>query len=119
MSLFGQLARTEVEEDARRLRHESLACGATALGDCRDRGYYTVRGVLASVTLPPRSGTPTVSADLFDGSGHLTLVWMGRRLVPGIHPGVRMRVEGRVSQRDSEMVMLNPTFHVLAPANPS
>lgn len=110
-----RLTKHESEEDDRWLREASAACGATCVADCRERGYYTVRGVVTGVSLPPASGSPCVSAYLYDGSGYLTLRWMGRREIPGIHPGVQLTAEGRVCRQHDELMMTNPTFHVLAP----
>lgn len=117
-SLFERYARPEADEDGERLRDESADCGADRIGECRDRGRYELRGVLTSVTVPPREGHPHLTAELFDGSGYLTLVWMGRHTIPGIGPGVRLRVQGRVMMKHGAPVMYNPTFDVVADTAP-
>lgn len=113
-SLFDRYTRPEADEDGERLRDESADRGADRIGECRDRGRYELRGVLTSITVPPEEGHPHLTAELFDGSGYLTLVWMGRHTIPGIGPGVRLRVQGRVMMKDGAPVMYNPTFDVVA-----
>ncbi|MBO3142978.1 OB-fold nucleic acid binding domain-containing protein [Dermatophilus congolensis] len=116
-SLLERLAGAQAKADDAALRKECNGCGATEIGDCADRGFYTMRGMVKSVTRPAAGSTPSISAEIFDGSGYLTLVWMGRREIPGIVPGVRMRVEGRVMRNGNKVVMHNPSFDVLAPAS--
>lgn len=113
-SLLDRLSRTEADEDRERLRDECTVSGSDTVAECRDRGHHTCRGVLTSVTIPSREGHPYLTAELFDGTGYLTLVWMGRRTIPGIGPGVRMRATGRVMMRHGRPVMFNPTFDVVA-----
>ena len=54
-----------------------------------------------SVSQRPRAGVPAVEADLFDGSGHLTVVFLGRRTIAGIEPGRRIIATGRVNGDES------------------
>ena len=54
---------------------------------CRDREQVRVAGTLRTVTLRPRAGVPALVAELYDGSGSISLVWLGRRQIPGIEPG--------------------------------
>ena len=49
-----------------------------------------------------------------DGGSHrLRLVWIGRRRVPGIVAGTRLRVEGMVSLRDGLPTMYNPRYEII------
>ncbi|MEK8228828.1 OB-fold nucleic acid binding domain-containing protein [Oerskovia sp. M15] len=64
--------------------------------------------MLRSVILRPREGVPTVEAELYDGSGSLDLVWLGRRRIAGVEPGRRVRVEGLVCEIAGRRTMFNP-----------
>ncbi len=56
------------------------AAGANRIGDrARPRDGATLRGTITVLTMKPRSGTPWLEAEFSDGSGTLTLIWMGRR----------------------------------------
>jgi hypothetical protein len=97
---------TEERADASR----NVGCMAVASVPVRSRGK--VAGVLRSVVLRPREGVPTVEAELFDGSGALDLVWLGRRTIEGIEPGRRIRVEGMVCDADGRRTMFNPRYEL-------
>lgn len=114
-AVLHKLVRHEDEQDREELRDESGRCGASSVEKCRDRKMHSFRGVLSSVTMPPRCDGPNFTAELFDGSGYVTLVWMGRRFIPGIRPGTRMHVSGRVMMKNGRPVIFNPTYDVLAP----
>jgi hypothetical protein len=79
-----------------------------------DRDYVTVYGHLKNVSLAPRAGAPTLEAALYDGSGVLTLVWLGRRTIPGIKPGVGLKASGRVSCADGRRIIFNPKYELQA-----
>jgi hypothetical protein len=70
--------------------------------------------VLRTVTLRPRGGVPALEAVLFDGTGSLTLIWLGRRRIAGIEPGRAIRVEGRVGVHEDGCVMFNPRYDLRA-----
>lgn len=116
-SLFGRivarLGRTEQEEHAAELTEEADALGATRISDVVDRRMAEVSGVIRSLTLPPATKVPTLVADLYDGTGSMALVWLGRREIRGVVPGVRMRVEGRVTFRKGVPTMFNPRYDLL------
>ena len=40
-------------------------------------------GTVSTVTINPRGGHPALEVELRDGSGAVTLVWLGRRQIPG------------------------------------
>ena len=113
-AVLHRFTRHEHEQDDEQLRHESGQAGASRIEQCCDRRVQSFRGVLSSVTLPPRSEGPSLTAELFDGSGYITLVWMGRRDIPGIRPGTRMHVSGRVMKKNGRSVIFNPTYDVIA-----
>ncbi|GAA2002427.1 hypothetical protein GCM10009719_09460 [Nocardioides kribbensis] len=72
-----------------------------------------LRGTLRTVTLRPRGGVPALEAELFDGSGVITIVWLGRRRIVGISPGVSMQVQGRIGCHDGVRVMYNPRYELI------
>jgi DNA/RNA endonuclease YhcR with UshA esterase domain len=68
--------------------------------------------VLRSVVLRPRQGVQALEAELYDGSGTVDLVWLGRREIAGIDPGRRLKVEGLVCTRDGRRSMFNPRYEL-------
>ncbi|ACZ30939.1 nucleic acid binding OB-fold tRNA/helicase-type [Xylanimonas cellulosilytica DSM 15894] len=93
---------------------KSEGCRAVGSLTLRERGKAA--GVLRSVVLRPRQGVPSVEAELYDGSGSLDLVWLGRRTIAGIEPGRRIRVDGMVCQADGRRTMFNPRYELQARA---
>lgn len=106
-------SREEVEASAERL--ETLRRGCTAVGELDDRRRAVVSGVLRSVTLRPRESVPALMAELYDGTGSLDVVWLGRRRIGGIEPGRRIRLEGMVCLRDGRPLMYDPRYELYAP----
>ena len=107
---FASQAEIEADEERAEAR---LQIGCTAVAALPDRSRATVTGVLRTVTLRPRQGVPALEAELYDGSGTLRLVWLGRREISGIDPGRRVRVEGLVCVMDGRRTMFNPRYDLL------
>ncbi|MCK0115633.1 ATP-dependent DNA helicase RecG [Isoptericola sp. CG 20/1183] len=94
----------------------ALVTGCRPLDDLTPRERSSAAGVLRSVVLRPREKVPTVEAELYDGSGTLHLVWLGRREIAGIQPGRRLRVDGMVTVREGRRTMYNPRYELRARA---
>jgi hypothetical protein len=106
-------AESNSEIHARELRHDHRDAGELTIEAAPDRVTVTVRGVLRTVTLRPRGGVPALEAELFDGSGVLTLIWLGRRRIVGIAPGRSVRATGRIGVHQTTRVMYNPRYELL------
>lgn len=106
------------EEEARELRDDERQASRHSAGqppvvrisDAADRSLVVVEGVLHSVTLRPRAGVPALEAELRDETGAITLIWLGRRHIHGVQPGVRMRVTGRVGTQQQARIIYNPRY---------
>lgn len=97
-------------DEARELRKDIRKAGLVPIRDAPDREPVTVQGTLRTVTLRPRGGVPALEAELYDGSGSLSLVWLGRRRIGGVSPGRGVRVHGRIGVQDGVRVMYNPRY---------
>jgi hypothetical protein len=73
-----------------------------------------VTGTLRTVTLRPRAGVPALEAELWDGTGTISLIWLGRRRIGGIEPGRRLVAYGRLAVGDGGRVIFNPIYELLA-----
>jgi predicted thioesterase len=87
--------------------------GGTPVAELRVRRAATVCGTLRSVTLRPRAGVPALEAELYDGSGSVVVVWLGRRHIAGIEPGKRVRVRGMVTDVDGQHAIFNPRYELM------
>ena len=105
-------------EQEQRAGHGAL--GGTPSPTLPPRRGATVCGTLRSVTLRPRAGVPALVAELYDGSGSLYVVWLGRRQIAGIEPGRRLRIAGHGRpQADGQRALFNPRYELVPGRCPS
>lgn len=102
-------AQLEAEERQRVVE----SAGATKISDLSDRQWAKLRGRITLLTMKPRSGTPWLEAEFDDGSGSITLIWMGRREIPGIVAGRELTVSGRISYVDGQRRLYNPFYEFI------
>ena len=100
--------------DAQALQSDVATSGCAPVSACRKGEVVTVTGRLKSVVYTPRETVPTLEAELFDGSGSVTLVWLGRRRIPGIEPGRTLTARGRFAAFDGRRVIYNPWYELSA-----
>lgn len=100
-------------QEARDLRRTFTRDSAHSIADAPDRTMVQLRGTLRTVTLRPRGGVPALEAELYDGTGVLTVVWLGRRRIAGIDPGRAIEVSGRIGNQDGVRVLYNPRYELL------
>lgn len=100
--------------DAESLQTEGDRAGAEAVTGCRRGEMVCIAGRLKSVVYTPRETALTLEAELFDGSGVVDLVWLGRRRIAGIEPGRHLLVRGRLAKRDGRPVIYNPWYELQA-----
>jgi hypothetical protein len=98
--------------DAEELRAEAASAGCEPVSACQRGKLVTVTGRLKSVVYTPRETVPTLEAELFDGSGSVTLVWLGRRRIPGIEPGRTLTARGRFAAVEGKRAIYNPWYEL-------
>jgi hypothetical protein len=101
------------DQEAHHLRQEHAGSDHVSIADAPDRERVKLRGSLRTVTLRPRAGVPALEAELDDGSGVVTIVWLGRRRIAGIEPGRAISVEGRIGAHEGTRVMYNPRYELI------
>mgnify|MGYP001291718067 CR=1 FL=1 len=104
---------SDVEElDADDLSADVRRFGAQRASECVAGQEVTMLGRLRSVEFVPQGAAACMEAELYDGSEGVTLIWLGRRRIPGIEPGRVLRVRGRLAQRDGRKVLYNPYYEL-------
>src|ERR1051326_7377627 len=86
--------------EAQELRDTTEKSGCCLVEAALDRELVTLQGTLRTVTLRPRGGVPALEAELYDGTGVITVIWLGRRRIAGIKPGRQIKVQGRIGVHD-------------------
>ncbi|MFZ4518556.1 MAG: amino acid permease [Microthrixaceae bacterium] len=85
----------------------------TGLAAVGHRDHVSVTGKVHSVRVQPLRGTPTFEMTLVDDSGGaLEVVFLGRRGIAGISPGVTVTVDGTVGEHRGRLAMLNPAYRI-------
>ncbi len=111
-SRFAQLARTRAESEAVELRAELNSAGDSCqeICDCVAGQLVSLVGTVRSVTILPREVSPSFEIELFDGTGATSIIWLGRRTIPGIVAGRRIRVNGRMTNIGGRKTIYNPRY---------
>jgi hypothetical protein len=115
---LSRLTATQQQVHAEQEREVAVKLGGRAISELVPRQPATVCGTLRAVTLRPRAGVPALVAELYDGTGTLSVVWLGRRQIGGIEPGRRIRVKGMVTESGGNRVVYNPRYE-LVPSGPA
>jgi RecG-like helicase len=109
--LFGRLS----ESDENRLAEELRSWAAdvpdtTRIAHAPSRSHVRIAGVVKRITVYPAEGSEAVEAVISDGTGEVSVVWMGRRSIPGLRLGTRVVVEGVLAEGRGGRKMVNPKF---------
>jgi hypothetical protein len=110
--LWNRLTAPVEEQDAEALLDTTQEMGLIPVASCCDRERVTVHGSIRSVRMLPRAGRPALEAEVYDGSGAVTLVWLGRRRIMGVECGRTLTATGLVSDTDGRRVIYNPRYEL-------
>ncbi|AZG44195.1 OB-fold nucleic acid binding domain-containing protein [Gordonia insulae] len=100
------------EVDAEQIAEESRATGAQRAAECCRGDEVTMHGELRAVQTCSRTAKEGVKAEFFDGSDTVLLKWLGRNRIPGIEPGRKLTVRGRLAEHDGAKVIYNPYYEL-------
>jgi hypothetical protein len=102
---------------------------ARSIADAATRQRAVLTGVVRAVEvhrrlhprgrLYPSEPSSAMDAWLDDGTGTITLRWLGREAVGGVVAGATLHVEGTVSSESDRLVILNPLYRFAEPNPPS
>ena len=108
-----KLTATDEELDAEELREDVVdELGGTPVAECADREPVCVAGQIRAVKLRPVGGVPALEAELFDGEDTVSLVFLGRRNIPGVEPGRTVVANGRLRREDGRALIYNPRYQL-------
>jgi RecG-like helicase len=112
---FRRFFRRMAESDEQRYAEEieewcDAIPGTVRIEDAPTRSRVKLAGVVRRITVRPLEGSESLEALLYDGTGEVTVVWMGRRSIPGLGLGTRVVVEGMLGDQRGERRLVNPSF---------
>jgi DNA/RNA endonuclease YhcR with UshA esterase domain len=111
-----RLVASDDEREAASLQQQSAREGAEAVGRCSMGRQVCVSGEVRSTRVDSRGGSPVLEVELFDGTGTMSVLFLGRRQVAGITAGRGLTVHGRVSRSEGRPTMFNPAYELVADA---
>ena len=108
-----RLASSNAELESEDLQKNVRDEGAVPIQSCEDRQQVSLTGTVSTITIAPRAGHPALEVQLRDGSGSVTLVWLGRRQIPGIDPGRTLKAWGRIRCHEGKRLLYNPRYELM------
>jgi hypothetical protein len=117
--MFGRLSQDEGERRAATIRDwATTQSGCTLIGDAQPRTVARIAGIVEGIRVRPREGVPAIEALVTDGSGSITAVWLGRRVLPGLQLGKRLVLEGRLGGDPKNLQLMNPRYEFAGAQQP-
>jgi amino acid transporter len=110
--------RSATEGRERTLGYPRRTDGTSPIGDLVWRQRVTVEGRIRSVQVGTPAGK-SLEAQLFDETGGIRLLFMGRIRIPGIVPGAVIRATGTVGEFKAHLALANPRYELLTAASES
>lgn len=88
--------------------------GVIPIGEVEWRAQVKVAGRVKALRVQPWSEKiQSLELTLVDGTGGITVVFLGRRNIGGIKLGARLVVEGTVAETRNQLAVLNPAYQLL------
>jgi amino acid transporter len=85
------------------------------IGSLTSPGRAVAEGRVHTVEIRPVEHNTVLACDVEDSTGQLTALFYGRSHIPGLRPGVKVRLKGQVGIREGRPIMINPAYQLLAP----
>lgn len=112
MSLLSRFTRSRDQVEAEELLREARERELSPIAQCQHGDTVVVGGTIRSVSLRPRASLPAFEVEVYDGSGSVRVVWIGRRSIAGVDAGRRIVVSGRLTCIASGPTIFNPRYEL-------
>jgi len=80
---------------------------------CTPGEQVTISGTITKLGIRPEGSAPALEVELRDETGHVFVVWLGRRRIPGLHEGRNVVVHGRLNCVTDHPTIYNPRYELL------
>lgn len=84
----------------------------TPIGEVKMRAIETTGGRVSYIEVSPQDAPARLTMRVVDGSGAIDCIFLGRRLIAGIEPGVTVGIQGRVAPGVDVPVIFNPRYEL-------
>ena len=111
---FGKrMTADNLEIDSERLCERFKEYDFINIADSQSRTRTKLAGEIKRMRIKPRSGVPAVELVINDGTGEATVIFSGRRNIPGVDHGKCIMVDGVPHRDGGRTVILNPAYTLL------
>ena len=107
-----EIVREKVKDQPVPAPAEPRPDGTSPIGGVTWRQRVVVEGRITSVQIGTSAGK-SLEAQLFDDTGGVRLLFMGRASIPGIEPGTWVRASGTVGEYKGHLALANPTYELI------
>ena len=101
------------ELDKARLQDRYAGLDITSICDIPLRQPIRVGGEVQGLRVVPRAGSSSLEVTVTDGKGRAVAVFLGRRSIAGVVPGVGIVLEGVARREGGRNVLINPAYTIL------
>jgi RecG-like helicase len=109
--IVDRLTETDEERLAAEIREwADTVPGSVRIADAEERKRVKLAGAVRRITIRPVMGFEGMRLLLFDGTGEVSVVFLGRRSIPGLTLGSRLVVEGVLGRSGGTREIVNPSF---------
>lgn len=106
-----RLRESDEEALAREVREwAETVPGRVSVACARPRTRVKLAGIVRRMTVRPVEGFEAFEVVLWDGTGEVRALWLGRRAIPGLGLGSRLVVEGMLGTDREGLRVVNPIF---------
>lgn len=112
-SFSKRLTADNLEIDSERLCERFKDYDFVNIADSQTRTRTKIAGEIKRMRIKPRSGVPAVELVINDGTGEATVIFSGRRNIPGVDHGKCIMVDGVPHRDGGRTVILNPAYTLL------
>jgi amino acid transporter len=92
---------------------QATAARVTPIGSLHGPGKAAVEGRVISLAIRPVEQNSVLACEVSDDTGSLTALFYGRKHIPGLDRGSRIRLQGTVGMRNGRPMMINPLYELL------
>ena len=86
--------------------------GSVRIGDAHTRERVKIAGVIRRLTVLPMQDNESLEVVISDGTGEVSIQFMGRRAIRGLTLGTRVVVEGVIGEQHGRVLMMNPRLEL-------
>lgn len=108
-----RLAPTVAELDKTRLQDRYRGLDITSISEISLRQPARLGGEVQGLRVVPRAGSSSLEVTVADGSGRAVAVFLGRRSIAGVVPGIGVVLEGVPRREGGRTVLVNPAYTLL------